>query len=347
MSLLALDIGGANLKAADGEGFAHSRPFELWRSPEGLAHELRALQAACPASERWYITMTGELADCFATKKEGVGAILDAVEQAAEGREVGVYGVDGAAMSPRLARENPLLAAASNWRALAAFAARFAGRAPALLIDIGSTTCDILPLFRGESAHRGHTDWERLSRGELVYSGVSRTSVASLCRRLPWGQKRFPVVAETFATTRDAYLWTGDLPEAPDDRRTSDGRPATRDAARGRLARMLGADSDVFDATSAGRLARAIRRRQARLIGRRIERVAGDMRRAPKMCIVSGQGEFLARRALVLAGRRAKVVALSDLIGAEASRCAPAHALAVLARESDLSRRPDEGTKPE
>ena len=34
--LLALDVGGANVKAADSRGAAWSVPFELWKQPEEL-----------------------------------------------------------------------------------------------------------------------------------------------------------------------------------------------------------------------------------------------------------------------------------------------------------------------
>ena len=36
-SVLGLDIGGANLKAAHTNGAARSRPFALWKNPGGLA----------------------------------------------------------------------------------------------------------------------------------------------------------------------------------------------------------------------------------------------------------------------------------------------------------------------
>ena len=41
MSWLGIDIGGANLKAADGRGWARSVPFALWRNPQGLARAVR------------------------------------------------------------------------------------------------------------------------------------------------------------------------------------------------------------------------------------------------------------------------------------------------------------------
>ena len=49
MSWLGIDIGGANLKAADGRGWARSVPFALWRQPKMLAETLGALVESGPA----------------------------------------------------------------------------------------------------------------------------------------------------------------------------------------------------------------------------------------------------------------------------------------------------------
>ena len=81
MSWLGLDIGGANLKAANAAGWAQSIPFALWRDPAGLAAALAELIAQAPAADRLAVTMTGELCDCFRTKAEGVRHILAAVAQ--------------------------------------------------------------------------------------------------------------------------------------------------------------------------------------------------------------------------------------------------------------------------
>ena len=43
MHVIGLDIGGANLKAADLDGAAVSRSFALWREPQRLAAELSSL----------------------------------------------------------------------------------------------------------------------------------------------------------------------------------------------------------------------------------------------------------------------------------------------------------------
>src|SRR5688500_3618373 len=140
MNVLALDVGGANLKAADGLGYAASRPFALWRAPERLADELATVIAAGPPCDRIAATMTGELPDCYESTPDGVRAIVAALESAAAGRPLSVYLAGGRLASPAVAYESPQLAAASNWHALATFAARYLTASPGVLLDMGSTT---------------------------------------------------------------------------------------------------------------------------------------------------------------------------------------------------------------
>ena len=52
----------------------------------------------------------------------------------------------------------------------------------ALLIDVGSTTADVVPIVAGRVAATGRNDLERLQAGELVYTGVLRTNLAAIAR---------------------------------------------------------------------------------------------------------------------------------------------------------------------
>ena len=83
MHVVGLDIGGANLKAADADGRAVTRPFAVWKAPEKLAAEVDRLLASFARPDAIALTMTAELADCFRTKRDGVDAVLAAVELAA------------------------------------------------------------------------------------------------------------------------------------------------------------------------------------------------------------------------------------------------------------------------
>jgi probable H4MPT-linked C1 transfer pathway protein len=333
MSWLALDIGGANLKAADGCGWATIVPFALWKSPAGLAAALTALLDGAPPAERIAVTMTGELCDCFFTKTTGVRHILDAMEAAANGREILVYLTDGRFVSIEEARKFPQLAAASNWHALAQFASRFVGRDSSVLIDIGSTTTDIVPIVDAQPRPRGFDDTGRLLAGELVYTGVGRTPVCAITRWLPWRGMRCHVAAEIFATSADAYVVLTQIPEQASEITTADGRPLTIPFAQARLARMICADTPDFSIDDARRAADRVREAQLRQVRRALRHVMAALSRPPVSVVISGSGEFLARQLAETALVGANIVSLASRLGPSVAVSAAAHALAVLAND--------------
>ena len=336
MTWLGLDIGGANLKAADGAGWARSVPFALWREPQNLAAQLKALIDGGPPAERLAVTMTGELCDCFSSKSDGVRHILAAVECAAGGRQVWAYQVDGRFVSPDEASKSPLLAAASNWHALAAFAGRYVPSGAALLIDIGSTTTDVIPLLDGQVTAEGSNDLQRLASSELLYRGVKRTPICAVCQSLPWDGRKCQTAAEFFATTADAYVLLGMLDEEPDASWTADGKPLTTGHAEQRLARQVCADASELEAGAIYEIAVAVRDAQLSDLARAIRFVAKRLPEAPQTLLLSGCGAFLATIATwILPGTRHR--SLKAEIGAEISDCAPAHAVAVLAKEREIA----------
>src|SRR5262245_30827350 len=247
-TVLGLDVGGANVKAATADGRAWSEPFALWKHPDGLAAVLAETVARFPDAETLAVTMTGELCDCFETKREGVNRILDAIQSAADGRPVCVWSTAGLFVTADEARANPLKVASANWHALATYAGRFVNPGVALLIDIGSTTTDLILLANGGPVVRGWTDPERLRSGELVYTGVRRTPVFAVVPDR--------TAAEFFATMHDVYLVLGMEDEDVADTDTADGRPATVANAKARLARVLGGDLETVTTTDVMTLVR-------------------------------------------------------------------------------------------
>lgn len=335
MSVLALDIGGANLKASDGAAHSLSRPFPLWRDPDGLARELTSIVADFNAVDRIAVTMTGELADCFETKADGVDRILTAVEAAAAGIPVAVWQTGGEFVGPQDARELTPLVAAANWHALATWTARMSPAGAALLIDMGSTTTDLIPLVDGLPDPVGRTDLERLLSGELLYLGVRRTPLCAVAAEVPFRAGVCPLAAELFASTLDVWLLTGDIPEAPADCSTANGRPATRPAAHDRLARMLCCDRKEVSLPEAEELAEWLAGRIQSRLADGIERIA---RALPQLCsavVTTGEGESLVRRALANTSSLRDVprLSLQEFLGPEHSTAACAYALARLSME--------------
>ncbi len=334
MTCIGLDIGGAHLKLATTDKQARQMEFPLWKRlpalPEALAELLRGVEGTQLA-----VTMTGELADCFRTKREGVNRILDAVRAAWAG-PVRVYGVEGRWLSADQARRQPLLVAAANWHALARLAADLTKGACGLLIDVGSTTTDLIPWNDGKPCTRGKTDPERLAAAELVYLGVKRTPLCALAEQLPWQGRLVPVAAEWFATTWDVYLLLQRLPPEPQATATADGRPAVPQEAHFRLARQICADGEMLSLSEALHMARFLHQRVLQRLVRAWGEVLSPAAPRPPLVVLSGAGEFLARELLQVVDYQGRIVALSEVLGPELSTVAPAYAVAHLARKDAL-----------
>jgi probable H4MPT-linked C1 transfer pathway protein len=290
--------------------------------------------AGFPVGDRAAVTMTAELCDCYPTKKVGVNAVLDAVIAGVPDRLVVVWGVDGEFHTVDEARSQPRLAAAANWLALATLAARLIPQERGLLIDIGTTTTDLIPLDRGRVAARGRSDTERLQTGELVYAGIRRTPVCALTTELPVHGVPTGLAAEIFASTLDVYLILGAIAPNSLDLSTADGRPATVQAARDRLARMVCADREGLSDDNALALAQAADRclmsRLAQAAGRACTPTIGR----PIAAVIAGSGDFLARRlAEQVIEPGGPIISLEEAWGALASSAGCAHALVALASE--------------
>lgn len=341
MNILGLDIGGANIKAADGTGRALCRPFPIWKHPERLADHLQSIQREFPRTEGIAVTMTAELADCFATKAQGVHSILNSVVASADAVPFLVWTTEGRFVDIEQAIKLPMLVAAANWHVLATWIGRTAPSDQiSLLIDIGTTTTDFILISAGLPASLGTTDVGRLMHGELCYSGIRRTPLCAIANSVPFRDGYCPLAAELFATSLDVYLLTGEIAEDECDLETANGGPATIAAAYDRIARSLCGDRDEVSLEEAIQIARFIADVQRQRLAGALERV---LQRLPSACtrvVASGAGAFLARK-LIAGNRRldrATVESLDDLLSPEIAEAACAHAVAMLAREHVAAR---------
>lgn len=335
MLTIGLDIGGANLKAASSAGQSLSQNFDLWRAPERLGTMLESLLCRFPAPGALAVTMTGELADCFQTKSEGVHSILAAVERVAGPATVLVWQTGGCFVSPEQARREPVLVAAANWHALATWAGRLAGDGAALLMDVGSTTTDLIPIWNGVPVPHGRTDTERLLHGELVYTGVRRTPLCAVAPTTVYREQACPLAAELFATTLDVYLTLGATDEDVSDCNTANGRPATRAAARDRLARMICCDRTEFTDDDALLMARHFAAAQQRVLAGALGAVLAGLPEACRTVFISGSGGFLAEQVLRADNRtcNSRFERLAARFSPGLAEAACAYAAAILAEE--------------
>jgi hypothetical protein len=344
-TIVGWDIGGVNVKAAwlvweRGEAKAvrvSSCPFEIWRAKDSLPEVLRAVlaQVSDELPQVMAVTMTAELSDVFVTKREGVVSVVDTLLAAFPRCASYALDLSGRFAALAEARTRPLDFAAANWLATALFVAR--SYPDCLLIDVGSTTADIIPILDGQVACQDRTDMGRLMSGELVYTGAVRTHLAAIVHAVPVRGRWCPVASEHFAISGDIHLILGHLRSEDYVFPTPDGRLPTIESARRRLARLVCADVEMLSAAEIDEMARYIYQQQLGQISAAIWQVRSRFaERADLLVVAMGSGAFLA----VEASRRLGLAALNVAAhwGPEASAVAPCVAVAQLLAEQIETR---------
>ncbi len=345
-TIVGWDIGGVNVKAAwlvwerrEAKTLqVSSCPFEIWRAkdslPEVLRHVLALLSDELP--QVMAVTMTAELSDVFVTKREGVLYVVDTLLAAFP--QCASYALDLSGKFAPLgeAQTRPLDFAAANWLATALFVAR--SYPNCLLIDVGSTTTDIIPIVDGQVACQGRTDMDRLMSGELVYTGALRTHLAAIVHTVPVRGRSCPVSSEYFAISGDVHLILGQLHVEDYVFPTPDGRPPTIESARQRLARLVCADAEMLSAAEIDEMARYICQQQLAQISAAILQVRSRLAdRADLPVIAMGSGAFMAAEASQRLGLT--VLDLTAQWGREELAVAPCVAVAQLLADQLEARR--------
>lgn len=331
--VLGFDIGGANIKAATDDGQSASICFPMWQRPNDLAESLVAIAGKFGPCDCWAVTMTGEMADAFFDRQVGVKHIAQQTIRAAAKvgcSDVRFYRVDGRFVTIDEVLAQPDRVASANWHALSMWVAQEID-SPALLIDVGSTTTDMIPISPGLVSTTSQTDFDRLVAGELVYIGGGRTPVCSLVSHLPFRGNEVPVMREVFATTDDCALVLGWSDASPDDHLTSDGGPRTVAAAINRLARMIGLDHRGVMLDDARAIASAVVDSASAII---TAAIASQPLSHRHRWILSGHTAEYFLSASLARSSSIRVERLADRLGPELSRVGPALACAKLVSKS-------------
>jgi probable H4MPT-linked C1 transfer pathway protein len=323
------DIGGAHLKGARAENgrivAAAQAATPLWQGLDCLDAAFADLSRRLGPANAHGVTMTGELCDAFASRREGVAGLAAIAARHLPAPRL----YAGAAGFVADAAAHALQIASANWRASAEAAAL---KLPdALFIDIGSTTTDLIPIVGGRVAAIGADDASRLAAGELVYTGITRSFVMAMASRAPFAGQWTPLMNEYFAGAADLRRILGELDEGADLMATADGRDKSPAASRARLARMIGREAEDAPPEAWERLAAWFAEAQTRDIcdAAFLRLSRGDLPPGAP-AVVAGAGEAVAREAARRLGMNS--FGFAELIGGgpEASLCAPACAIALL-----------------
>lgn len=346
--LIGWDIGGAHVKASLLEAGTVTA-IGQWATPlwKGLAHldaALHAARARWPAfaHARHAVTMTAEMTDLFADREAGVRALCAHLADRL-GTATRFYAGDAGWVDASAAAAHWPAVASANWLATASLVAH--ALPDAVLVDIGSTTTDLIAIRAGHPAPCGRSDAARLASGELVYLGVVRSPLCALARRIRFRGQACNVMNEFFATTADVFRLTGELDPAHDHYPAADN--GARDAAgsRLRLARMIGHDARDAGTDDWDDFARRWRALMLAEIRRNLERVIRAAALPAGMPLVgAGCGAFLVGELGEALGHpTVGFDALARVAPAYrdwARVCAPSVAVAQLAGDADLVTAP-------
>jgi probable H4MPT-linked C1 transfer pathway protein len=295
------DIGGAHLKVArcDPDGnLQHVIQIAcpLWQGITQLASAIETVfKTLGNQHDITAITMTGELVDIFPNREAGVAGILSCVAQYIDPDKIVVYGAEAGWLKLEQATQQWQHVASRNWQASASLVAHVIPEG--LFIDIGSTTCDIIPLNNGLTTSHGLNDFERQTSCELLYTGAIRTPLIALSQNAPFNGNLVSLAAEVFATTGDCWCLLGLLDPASIQDNSADGQPWQADFCASRIARLLGTDANQANLAQWQQLAQWFAEQQSHLVSNAMLHVLSAHAEivADAPIIGAGVGRFIAK----------------------------------------------------
>ncbi|MGI6851266.1 hydantoinase/oxoprolinase family protein [Mesorhizobium sp. 1B3] len=330
------DIGGAHLKVARAENgrvvAAATLATPLW---QGLGSLVSAFNETASLHEDAHLaafTMTGELADIFRSRQEGVAGLLVEIGRHCPSAAKLIYAGRSGFVNIEEAGRVWADVASANWHATASLVARHQG--DALFVDMGSTTTDIIPIGAGTLLNEGYTDAERLLERELVYTGFTRTFLFGIATEAPVRGRLSPLMNEYFASMADVHRILGVLDESDDKHSAADGKEKTVAASTERIARMVGRDAGDLAFGEWLNIAAWFSERQLRALHDATFLVTSKLVKGAPI-VGAGTGRWQVRRLADRMDRAfidfAEVIPADDAVRAEAGAAAPAAAVALLA----------------
>ena len=171
-----------------------------------------------------------------------------------------------------------------NWHATASFISNFFPNC--ILVDIGSSTTDIIPIKNKEIISKGVNDYQRLKSNELIYLGVLRTPIQAV-------EKKKNLINENFANLSDVYRVLNKIPSTVDLLPTLDNKTKNKHDSARRIARIFGKDYKKNHFLKWKKTAYQIEGKHLKILKNVIEKIEKKnfLKKVP--VIGAGIGEFL------------------------------------------------------
>ncbi len=210
------------------------------------------------------VTITAELSDAFRTKKEGILIILDALERVFNKDKLRFITNKSEFINFERAKSEYLSIAAANWASTALFLGRIVPKC--VLIDAGSTTIDIIPIYESLPVPKGRDDTSRLLNHELIYTGGLRATIPSITHHVPYKGKNVRISFEKFALISDVYRILNLISEEDYINDTADNHSKSLEDCYARLSRVICMDIETISIEDLNEVANSIYEKHLEII---------------------------------------------------------------------------------
>ena len=240
---LGIDIGGAHLKCI---GLNKKKEiklvdyisYKIWSSSNQLKRTLQNISNKIRSNETLCgITMSAELCDIFPNRENGVKELTKLCKKLKFNKSYYTCNKPTFSLDPKASEIMSM-----NWHSIGRLCEKKIK--DCIIIDFGSTTTDFICIKNFKFINKYFTDFSRLNNHELLYTGVIRTPIFSLLKKIVINKKNYNLIPEYFSDMSDIYRIKKILNKNIDLDDTSDGRGKSQIESKIRVSRNLGFDYD-------------------------------------------------------------------------------------------------------
>jgi probable H4MPT-linked C1 transfer pathway protein len=228
--------------------------------------------------------MTAELSDIFENRNKGTKKVINTLCKILPEKKTFFYSNKKHFFKKKEAMEKTNNINSMNWHATANFISNFYPNC--ILVDVGSSTTDIIPIKKKCIIAKGNDDYKRLLHRELVYIGVIRTPINAI-------EKEKKLIYENFANLGDVYRILNKLPKKMDLVPSQDKKSKNKNDSARRIARIFGKDYKKNDFNKWKKVALQIEKKQKKILKENINKIKKRNFSNSVPIIGAGIGEFL------------------------------------------------------
>ncbi|MFW9822829.1 MAG: hydantoinase/oxoprolinase family protein, partial [Candidatus Thorarchaeota archaeon] len=253
------------------------------------------------------VTITAELSDAFPTKREGILLILDALGEVFNKSKLRFITNQCEIIKFDQAQKEYMSITAANWASTALYLGNYLPTC--ILIDAGSTTIDIIPIYNSIPVPVGRDDTSRLINHELIYTGGLRATIPSITHHVFYKGENIRISFEKFALISDVYRILNFISEDEYINDTADNRSKSLDDCYSRLSRIICKDIESISKKDLDLIANFIYEKHLDIISRELQAFMTilinrykEFKKDPKFVITGVSAEFLIKTPLTKLG---------------------------------------------